>query len=98
MLRGVEIRLDRCHDPLSNLILHRENVADVPVITFRPHVGAALGLDQLGTDAHAVRSFADATFQNVAHAKLSAYLLYVHCPAPIDEARVTGDHEQPTDT
>src|SRR6516165_1677945 len=42
---------------LGNLVLYRENVGEVAVITLGPNVIACLGLDQLRGDADAVAGF-----------------------------------------
>src|SRR5215472_7683468 len=47
---------------LGDLVLHRENVGEVAVITLRPNVIACLGLDQLCGDADAVAGLTQTTF------------------------------------
>ena len=60
-------------------------------------MGAGSGVDQLSRDANAVPGSPDAAFENVTHAQLAADLLHVHRLAPVGEARVAGDDEDPLD-
>jgi hypothetical protein len=53
-------------------------------------------LDQLACDTNAARSTADAAFQHIANAKLSANLTYIYRTALVGEGRVASDHKQPS--
>src|SRR5215467_4593839 len=60
----------------------------------RPQMAARRGIDELATDAQAVRRLAYASFEHVSHSQFAAHLLYVHRLALVGEARISGDHEQ----
>jgi hypothetical protein len=51
----------------GELVLDGEDVVQRAVVTFRPDVPAGLRLDELAGDTHAVRRFAHAPFEHVAH-------------------------------
>jgi len=85
----------RGDDPGRDLILQGEDVPQIPIKAVGPEVGAGLGLDQLGGDAHTVGGLAHAALDKVANAELAADLLHIGKPALVDEARLPGDHEQP---
>ncbi len=55
------------------------------------------GIDQLTCDADTVSGLAHAAFQHIADAELAADLLHVHRAAPVGEARIARDDEQPAD-
>jgi hypothetical protein len=70
---------------------------EVAVEAFRPQVPAALGVDELGGDAHAVAGFADAAFEHEAYAEVAPDLLYFDQAALVGEGGVAGDDEQGRD-
>ena len=72
ILRRVKLRLDRCHDGLGDLVLHREYVGQVAVVAFGPEMAAGDDIVELGGDAHPVAGLAHAAFHYVAHAEISA--------------------------
>src|SRR6516225_12033946 len=63
MLGRVELRFDRRDDTLGDLVLHRENVDKIAVVTLRPDMIAGFGLDQLCGDAQPIAALADAAFE-----------------------------------
>src|SRR5258708_32858510 len=79
---------------LGDLVLDREDIGEIAVVTLGPDVVAGFGLDQLRGDADAVAGFTQAAFEHVAHAKLAPDLLHVHRVTLVSEARVAGDDEQ----
>src|SRR5690606_20870237 len=92
-LRALELLDDRADDALGDPILQLEHVAESALITLGPKMPARLRVDELARDADAVGSFADAAFEQIAHAELATDLLHVAWPAPIAEARIAGDDE-----
>ena len=56
-----------------------------------------LCIDQLCGDADATSGLAYAPLKAVAHAQLTADLLYVDSAALVGEARIPGDHEKPVE-
>ena len=99
-LRTLDLRLpqawlDGADDAQRDLVLDFENVAERPVISLGPDVGAVRGLDELAGDANAVPGLAQAAFEHVAHAEFPADLLHVDGASLVGKAGIAGDHEQP---
>src|SRR5215472_9860854 len=86
ILGRVKLGLDRRHDPLGNLVLHREDVAEVAVVAFGPDVIARLGLDQLGSYAQPIAALPDTAFEDITHAELAADLLHIDRAALVGKA------------
>jgi hypothetical protein len=97
LLAAGEAHLERLHDLLGHLVLHREDVLEVAVEAVGPDVAAALGVDELHVDAHLHAGTAHAAFEHVAHAELAAHLLDVDALLLVRERRVARDHEQARD-
>ena len=57
---------DRCGDRLRDLILDFENIRQLAVIAFNPHMVAGLGVYKLGGHANAACATTDATFYQIA--------------------------------
>src|SRR6187401_18930 len=89
--------LDRPGNAAGDLILHGEDVADLPVVPFCPVMGTCGCVNELGTDSQSIATTAHAAFQHVTHAKLSRDLAHADRAALVDEGGVTGDDEQPSD-
>src|SRR6185503_3150039 len=64
--------LESLDDVPGDLVLNRENVCEVAIVAFRPHMSARGGIDQLCGDSDAVARAADRTFQHRADAKLAS--------------------------
>src|SRR5262245_38665865 len=95
-LGGVKLRLNRCHYPLSYLVLKRKDAGEFPVIALGPNMMPSHGINELRADTHLVRRLANTTFKRVAHSQLAIYLLHVDHSALVGETRIACDHEQPT--
>jgi hypothetical protein len=67
--------LDRGDDPRGDVVLHRKDVSQIPVVTLRPEMGTGGCVDELAADAHPLPSPAHATREDIADAKLAADLL-----------------------
>src|SRR5215469_17396039 len=65
-----------CHC-VGDLVLDREDVSEITVVTLGPDVLAILGLDQLRGDADAVAGFAQAAFEDIANAELMPNLFHI---------------------
>ena len=96
ILGGIELRLDRGDDRLRDLVLHREDVGELAVVTFGPEMAAGGDVVELRGDADAVAVLADAALDDIAHAELFRDLTQMNRAALVDEARVACDHEQPS--
>jgi hypothetical protein len=53
-LGGVKLRLNRCHYPLSYLVLKRKDAGEFPVIAFGPNMMPSDGINELRADTHLV--------------------------------------------
>ena len=58
---------------------------------------AALSVDELDIDAHAVAAALHRAFEHVAHVQFAADLLHVNRLALVGEGRVARDHERASD-
>jgi len=67
--------LDRGGDTRGDIVLHRENVCQISVVTLSPEMGTGGCIDQLAGDAHALPDPAHATLEDIADTKVSADLL-----------------------
>ena len=88
--------LDRCCccDAPSNVILHAKDVLDLGVVGLGPDVPPRCGLTQLGVDPNAIRSAANAAFQQVARVEPAPDLGRRQVLALELKARRFGDDEQ----
>ena len=68
-------RLDRGGDTGGDVVLHSEDVGQVPVVTLGPEMGTGGYIDELAADAHPLAGPAHATLEDIADAKLAADLL-----------------------
>src|SRR4029079_14831913 len=69
-LRLAKYRLDNAHYAHGQFVLDGEDIVESAVVTLSPDVGAAPSVDQLRRNAHAVRGFSDAAFEEVTDAQL----------------------------
>ena len=72
-----QFEIERHRDPARDLVLQREQVADVAVEALGPEMRVGRGVDQLGVDANPVLRSLDTAFQHVTHAELTADLFRV---------------------
>src|SRR3984893_17399196 len=61
--------LDRGDDTSGDVVLHRENVGQISIVTVRPEMGTGGRIDKLAGDANPLPGPAHATFEDVAGAK-----------------------------
>ena len=94
-LGGEEFRLDCRRDAGRDLVLQRENIGQLAVVSFRPDVVAGHRIQELAGDAHALSALADASLKNVTDAKLAPDLLHVHGMALVNKGRIASDDEEP---
>ena len=67
VLLGIRNRWgDRNGGRLGDLVLHGKDVSEIAVVTLGPDMLAALGFDQLRSDADAIAGFAQAAFEHIA--------------------------------
>src|SRR5947199_9819106 len=72
-----DTRRDGADDAPSDLVLNSEDIFQRTVVAFGPDMVAALGVDKLRCDAHAIASLADGAFKHIAHAEIAADIAYV---------------------
>jgi hypothetical protein len=88
---------ERAHDLLNHLVLRGEDVGEIAIEALGPDVPAALGIDELRGDAHAVAGFADRAFEHEAHAQVAPDLLHFDRSSLVGKGGVAGDDEQRRD-
>src|SRR6516162_2428148 len=67
--------LDRGGDTRSDVVLHCEDVSQIPVVTVGPEMGTGGYIDKLAADAHPLPGSAHATLEDIADAKVATNLL-----------------------
>ena len=73
-LRADQLEAERDRDPAGDLVLQGEQIAGVAVEPVRPQMRATIGIDQVSIGADLVTRAPDASFQQIAHAKVAADL------------------------
>src|ERR1700730_15196549 len=67
--------LDRGGDTRGDVVLHREDVSQIAVVTLGPEMGTGGCIDQLAGDAHALPGPAHAALEDIADTKVATDLL-----------------------
>ena len=96
-LGAAQTGLDRADDVERDLVLQREHVVERAVEALAPQLVSALGIDHLRGDADAAAVLAHASLHQIAHAQRAGDLLHVDRHAPVGEAGMARDDEQPFD-
>src|ERR1700728_4921176 len=65
LLGGRELHLQDSDDALGNVILHRKNILEFPVIALGPQMGAGGGVNELYGDTYPLCRALHAAFQQV---------------------------------
>ena len=86
--RQFDLWRDAADDVPRNLVLQREDVGHVAVVTFAPDVAARIPVEELGGDPEAVAAAPDASLEHVAYAKLARDLSDVERLALVGKGRV----------
>jgi hypothetical protein len=92
-----EARLDGGHDAHRDTILQLEYLGEVAIEPIGPDMAAGSGLDELSRNAHSPARFADRTLEDIADAQFAPDLAGVDRLVLVNEGRVPGDDEQPSD-
>ncbi len=87
-------RLDRRRDGSSDLVLCREDIAQLALIALGPEVSAGIGPDQLAGNPDLVAGRSHAAFEDITHAELAPDLTDIDGAGLVGKCRITGDHEQ----
>ena len=90
-----QFRFDGTGDPTRHLVLQLEDVVEHTVKAVGPDMRAGRRVYQLAGDANPVAGFAQAAFEHIAHAELTADLAQIGRLALVGKARIAGDDEEP---
>ena len=74
-----------------DLVLQIENVLQLAIVMFRPHVVAGLGIDELCCNSHPVAGPAHAALDDVAHTEFISDFSNIWRLSLICESRISGD-------
>src|SRR5215472_9155914 len=88
-------RLDSGGDARSDVVLHREDISQVTVVSLSPEMGAGGNIDKLAADAHPLPGPAHATFEDITDAKVAANLPEIDGFSFVGECGIAGDDEKP---
>ena len=89
-----ELAGERRHDPAGHLVLDLEDVREVAIEALGPEMMSGCRFHQLRRDPHPRACFADAPFQHVADAEVTADLLDARRLALVGHDRIARDHAQ----
>ena len=82
----------RLHDVPRDLVLHREDVLQIAIVSLGPEMITVGHVDELGGDSQPVPGFADASLHDGRHVELLAHLadvLFFPLKANADEREAT---------
>src|SRR5438105_587443 len=95
ILRRVELRFNRGNDGLGDLVLNREHIGKVAVVTLSPEVAAGRDVVKLSRNAYALALLAHAALDHIVDTEFLGDLLQVNGFALVGERGVARDHEEP---
>src|SRR5215472_11358424 len=93
--RARQRRLDSGGDARSDVVLHREDVCQISVITLGPEIGTGGYIDELAADPNPLPGPAHATLEDIADPKVATNLLEIDGFSFVGECRIAGDDEKP---
>lgn len=83
-----------CDNALGDFFLKGEDVLQCAIVSFRPEMGTASSINELGRDANALACATDTALDEVSNPERTPYLASVHIFPPKREGRVSrDDHE-----
>src|SRR5215470_15444522 len=88
-------RLDSGGDARSDVVLHREDVGEIPVVSLSPEMGAGGNIDKLAADAHPLPGSAHTSLEDIADAKVAANLRKIDGFSFVGECGIAGDDKKP---
>ena len=94
---GSILRRSALDDGTRDIVLQFEDVLELAVIAFGPHMAVGAPVDQLRGDAHPVVHLAHAAFEQVLHAEPRRHLVDVDVLSLVGEGGVARDDEQRRD-
>ena len=95
---GDKPKAEGADDLVRDLVLHGEDVSEVPVVTVRPDVHPRRGVDQLGRDAHPIVDLPYTSFDHMADAQLATNLCHAYRLTLVGKGRVARDDLQAGDS
>src|SRR5499426_2780475 len=96
VFRGIELRLDRCHDALGNLVLDGKEVGQLAVVPVGPYVSARDRVNELYRDADSGAGSANSPFKDVTCAEVAPCLCDVDDAFLVLDTAVARDDGKPT--
>ena len=88
---GDELGVQRARQSRNDLVLHVEEIGQRIVEPLGPEMIAALGVDELHIDAHAVPAALNAALEDIADVQLAPDRLHVERLALVGKRRVAGN-------
>ena len=95
IFRRVKLRLNRGNDGLGDLVLYREHIGQLAVVTLRPEMAAGGDVVELHGDPHPAAILAHAALDDIADTEVFGDLFQVYGFALVGERGVARDHEEP---
>src|SRR5262245_1406482 len=83
------------HDPFGNLVLNKEDIPDIAVITFDPNVPISLSVDQLRRNTNAAPCSPHRALEYVAGTEFLSARLYTNGSTFEGECRIALDNQKP---
>jgi hypothetical protein len=95
--RRGELDLECVDDAARNVVLKREDVGQVAVVTFRPKMRPVRGVDELRRDSDPIASATDRAFQHRPHAEFASNRADIGIFALVSETRAARYYQQSGD-
>src|SRR6202050_4353015 len=89
-----ELHLQHIDDALGNVILHRKDILEFPVIALGPHMGTGGGVNELYRDAHPLCRAVHTAFKQVSDSQFGTDLLGALRHIFVDKGGVTGGEKK----
>src|SRR6185295_19243942 len=84
-------------DGVGDLVLNSENVGQVAIVAFGPHMAAVFAVDELTGDADALAGLAHAPLEQKSYSEFLRRLLHPDRLALVGENGIAGDNAKPGD-
>jgi hypothetical protein len=90
---GSNSRSGRDCNRFGDLVLHRENIRELPVVAVGPDVIARFGFDQLCGDPDTIAGLSQAALEHIADAEIAPNAFHINRAASVGERGITSDNE-----
>jgi hypothetical protein len=94
LLCGREPYLQHIDDALGDVVLHRKDILEFPVIALGPQMGPRGSVNELHRNVHPLRCTLHAALQQVSDSQFATDLFGAFRHTFIDKGGVTGDDEK----